>query len=306
MTSFEKAASVAEAQGGHITWAQLMTCGLSRNQVGRRCRTHGWVRVLPRIYRVGGVRDSFESRLDAVTLWLGDDGYFCSATAAFLLGLEGVSRPNRIVVARASVPSVPPWLKVVRFNGEPARPRLIRGRRIAPVERVLLDLAGEIPALNLGRALDDSLRRGLTTIARLDSFLRTSQGRKGAGVLRRMLRTRDLRDEKVRTEFETRMLAILRRIDSPVDADHEVIVRRERFVLDFYFPEVLLGVECHSLKWHLGHEAFKNDVRRHRLIASTGIELLFFTWDEVTSSPARVEAEIQGAIERRRLRLFST
>lgn len=101
------------------------------------------------------------------------------------------------------------------------------------------------------------------------------------------------------------MLRIMRRIDAAVDADYEILVSDERFVLDFYLPEVLLGIECHSIKWHMGHEAFKNDVRRHRLISSIGIELLFFTWEEVTSTPDRVEAEIRRAVERRRLRLFS-
>lgn len=143
-----------------------------------------------------------------MTLWLGEHGHFCSTTAALLLGLEGIPRTRRITVARRSVPSTPPWLKVTRLAPDD-RPRLrsIRGRR---------DVEGE------------------------------------------------------------------------------------RFVLDFFFVEARLGIECHSIKWHLGHEAFKNDVRRHRLIASAGIEVLFFTWDEVTTSPARVEAEVRAAVDRRR------
>jgi hypothetical protein len=60
------------------------------------------------------------------------------------------------------------------------------------------------------------------------------------------------------------------------------------------------------IRWHLADEAFKNDVRRHRLIASAGIELLFFTWDEVTSTPRRVEAEVRAAVERRRPRFLSS
>lgn len=307
MTPTQKAARLAARQGGHITWAQLRTCGMSRNQIGTRCRTHGWIRVLPQVYRVGGVSDSFEARLDAVNLWLGNEGHFRSTTAARLLGLEGIPQPIRITVARTSVPMTPPWLKVFRVApGDPARARSIGGRRIAPVERILLDLAAELPAADAGRALDDALRRGLTTIGRLHAVAEEESGRKGVVGLRSLLRARDARDERVRSEFESRMLRILRKVDGSVDADHHLEVSGERFVLDFYFPDVRLGIECHSIKWHLGHGAFKKDVRRHRLIASAGIELLFFTWDEVTSTPARVEAEVRDAVERRRLRLFST
>lgn len=309
MTPTQKAVTLAETQGGHITWTQLRDSGLSPTQIGHRCRTQGWVRILPQVYRVGGVSDSFEARMDAANLWLGERGHFCSTTAAHLLGLEGVSRPTRITVARTSVPPTPPWLKVTRLAPED-RPsvRSVSGRRVPGIERVLLDLAAEIPITDAGRALDDALRRRLTTIVRLITMLERepTRGRKGVASLRALLRARDLRDERVRSGFESRMLGILRRVDGNVEADHEVIVSGERFVLDFYFPDVRLGIECHSIKWHLGHKAFKNDVRRHRLIASAGIELLFFTWDEVTSAPVQVEAEVRDAVERRRPGFWST
>ena len=101
------------------------------------------------------------------------------------------------------------------------------------------------------------------------------------------------------------MLRILRRVERAVRADHEVHVQSERFVLDFYLPEVTLGIECHSIKWHLGEDAFKKDVRRHRLLSSVGIEVLYFTWEEVTTTPSKVETEVRAAVERRRLSLFS-
>lgn len=309
MTPTATAHALAVTQEGHISWAQLLDCGLSPAQIKYRCRAHGWVKVLPRVYRVAGVGDSFQSRIAATTLWLGTSGHFVSTTAGFLMGLEGVRCPDRITVARTSVPATPAWLKVIRLNpGNRPHLRSVGGRRVPPVERVLLEIAADLPRTDAGRALDDALRRRLTTLDRLNAMLEREsvQGRKGVRVLRSLLGSRDLRNEKVRSGFESRMLRILRRIDTFVCADHEVRVAGERFVIDFYFPEVLLGVECHSIRWHLADEAFKNDVRRHRLIATAGIELLFFTWDEVTSTPRRVEAEVRAAVERRRPRFLSS
>ncbi len=309
MTPTATAQALAATQGGHVTWTQLLDCGLSPSQISYRCRAYGWTKVLPQIYRVSGTEDSFGSRLAAVALWLGTSGHFVSTTAGYLFGLDGVPCPNRITVARASVPPTPHWLRVIRLSPtDQPHLRTVRGRRVPPVERVLLNLAAELPRSNAGRALDDALRRRLTTVDRLNAMLETDtgQGRKGVKVLRSLLETRDPRDERVRTLFETRMLRILRAVDTFVSADHEVRVKGERFVLDFYLPEVLLGVECHSIKWHLGDEAFKKDVRRHRLIASAGIELLYFTWDEVMTAPARVEVEVRAAVERRRPKFLSS
>ena len=294
MTPLQRAVVIAGRQGGHITWAQLMDCGVSPTQVGRRCRSHGWEKVLPHTYRIGAIPDTFESRLDAVTMWLGDKGHFCSTTAGHLLGLEGITRPNRITVARASVPSTPPWLKVIRLASEDhPRVRLIRRRRVPPVEWVLLDLAGDLSVNRAGGALDDALRRGLTSVDRVRTLLGSTRRRKGVRILGSLLASRDTRDERVRSGFETRMLRILRRVERAVRADHEVHVQSERFVLDFYLPEVTLGIECHSIKWHLGEDAFRKDVRRHRLLSSVGIEVLYFTWEEVTTTPSKVETEVR-------------
>lgn len=287
----------------------MQNCGLSPAQIKYRCRAHGWTKVLPQVYRVAGVGDSFETRVDATNLWLGTSGHFCSTTAGYLVGLEGVARPARITVARTSAPPTPCWLKVIRLKPRDIpQLRSIGGRRVPAVERVLLEVAAELPISDAGKALDDALRRRLTTLDRLNEMLEkeAGKGRKGVRVLRSLLGSRDVRDQTVRSGFESRMLRILRRIDAFVSADHEVKVAGERFVLDFYFPEVLLGIECHSIRWHLGDEAFKNDVRRHRLISSAGIELLFFTWEEVTSAPRRVEAEVRAAVERRRPRFLSS
>ena len=117
-------------------------------------------------------------------------------------------------------------------------------------------------------------------------------------MLGRLVMGRDDRDERVRSIFESRMLAILRRIrEHRVVPNFEVRVSGDRYFLDFFFPAARLGIECHSFRWHIGqHNA---DARRDRRIRSVGIEILYFTWDDVCFHADKVEREIRSAIDRR-------
>ena len=258
------------------------------------------MQVLPGVFRIAGAADSLEARLHAVALWMGDDGVFNAATAAYAHGLEGIEAPVRISVARHSGVSTPGWIKVGRLDPNDVPPSCwIKGFRVCRVERTLAECCEELPARQVGRAIDDALRRRLTTLDRLKEFAEGwGRGRRGARVFRSLLRGRDERDERVRSTFETRMLTILRRIrEHRFAADFEVLVGETRYFLDFYLPAAALGLECHSLRWHLGrHDA---DARRDRRNRSLGIEILYFTWDDVCHHSREVEQEIRDAIQRR-------
>ena len=65
-----------------------------------------------------------------------------------------------------------------------------------------------------------------------------------------------------------------------------------------FLAEPVLGIECHSVKWH-GGEQSQADVQRDRRSRALGIELLYFGWDEVEWEYAGVEREIRAAVRRR-------
>ncbi len=99
------------------------------------------------------------------------------------------------------------------------------------------------------------------------------------------------------------MLAILRRIrEYRFEAGFPVQTSGGRYFLDFYCPATTLAIECHSFRWHMGkHNA---DARRDRHVRAVGIELLYFTWDDVCFRPHEVEAEVRAALSRRSAVLF--
>ena len=290
---------MAEAQRGHISATQMRSCGFTPKQIQLRRKRGELVEVLPGIHRLAGVPDDVPGRLVAVDLWLGGDGFFTAETALYLLGMDGIEPPRRISVARFSGVKAPAWLRVQRIahDDRPAR-RSAKGFRISPVERALAEACATLTPRQVGLAMNDALRKRLTTLDRLWKFADEWSGRPGAKVFRCLLRGRDDGDEKVRSEFESRMLRILRRIkEYDFVANYEVRPQGHRYFIDFYLPAPALGVECHSFRWHMGmHNA---DTRRDRRIRSLGIELIYFTWDDVCYHADEVEKELRSAVARR-------
>ena len=299
MTAEAGVRRMAEAQRGHISAIQMRSCGFTPKQIQLRRKRGELVEALPGVFRLAGVPDDLPGRLVAIDLWMDGDGFFTAETALYLLGLDGIEPPRRLSVARFSGVKGPPWLRVQRLSRSdlPAR-RSAKGFRIAPVERALGEACASLPPKQVGLAMNDALRKRLTTLDRLWRFADEWSGRPGAKVFRCLLRGRDDRDEKVRSEFESRMLRILRRIkEYDFVANFEVKPEGHRYFIDFYLPAPMLGVECHSFRWHMGmHNA---DTRRDRRIRSLGIELIYFTWDDVCYHADEAEKELRSAIARR-------
>lgn len=291
----------AEKQLGHITGTEARGFGLSRTQLQYRVRAQGWTKVMPGVFRLPGAPNTFESRLVATKLWLGRRGHFAGQTAAHILGLNGVSQPERIQVAIASGSGCR-GLETRRLRPDD-RPRLhnVTGFPLPPIERTLLECAATLDHETVGLALDDALRRRMTSVERLKGFLGSAGGKGLRGIkrLRLLVTARDENDERVRTIFETRMLRILKRIEGlEIRPDFHVIAAGRSYYIDFYLPEGALGIECHSKKWH-GTERSKYDVVRDRRIGSLGIELLYFSYDDVVFDPDGTETEIRAALARR-------
>ncbi|MFP5297423.1 MAG: hypothetical protein ACLGHL_00345 [Actinomycetota bacterium] len=163
------------------------------------------------------------------------------------------------------------------------------------------ECAATVAADQAGAVLDDALRKGLTTVERMKAFLSAPEqkGRRGLPLLRDLVRGRDLNDEKVRSVMETRMLAILRRIEHlRFVPDHPLVTPEGMYIADFYLPDPDIDIECHSRRWH-GPQASLGDMRRDRNIRSLGTEILYFDWEDVVGRPIETEVEIRKAISRR-------
>lgn len=77
---------------------------------------------------------------------------------------------------------------------------------------------------------------------------------------------------------------------------YRVDIDTTTYYIDFAFPSHKVGIEGHSIKWHLGDEQLKSDVRRDRPLSLLGWMILYFCRDDVWFDPQGVEADVRAAL----------
>jgi very-short-patch-repair endonuclease len=306
MDAINRCEAHAAANHGVIERKFALACGLSNYAIRRLVHRGRWIRSNPQAYLAAGAPVTWSTKLAATRAWLGDDCVFSHRTAGALLGLDGVPEGFVEVVAHAGRPSD---LAIVHRLSPKDCPRTlyIDGFRITNAERTVFDLFSVLPSRRVGLALDDALRRGLTTIDRLWDLYATigQRGRNGSRSFRRALLHRDASDGKLGSQMEAMLRAILRRVSPPkASPQFPVSVCGRNFYLDFAYPDVKLGVEAHSIKWHLGHEKAKEDLERDRLLTRDGWTLLYYPFDDLRFRPAHVAAEVLDVRNALAARLF--
>lgn len=289
-----------EAGHGVVSAEQAQSAGYSRQALWRLVARGLWRRLNSRAYLLPGASRTWLSDLTAACHWGGHDSFASHRSAALVLELEGIEAtpPEISLYSGRQTPGI--ITHRLRPSDLP-RTRVINGIRVTSVERTLLDLAGVVPPRVTGLALDDALRRRLTNLDRVWKVWETDggNGRKGTRKLRILLTMRDHRDSLLATRFEKKMRRILRRIQ-PAKLVEQCRVQdgTRNYYIDFAYPHALLGIECHSIKWHMGEERFKRDLARDRRLKLLGWTILYFSWDDVVFNPDRVEAEVHAALAR--------
>jgi very-short-patch-repair endonuclease len=153
--------------------------------------------------------------------------------------------------------------------------------------RTLIDLCGSRSLDELEAAVDDALRRRLTTVARLTSRVGRIQGNvRGIGRLRRILADRTT-GRMPESSLEARFGRELRRRGyRDVVPQHEVRDATGRLVarVDFAFPDAKLALEVDGAH-HAGRRQWKSDLGRQNRLVLLGWRYLRFTADEVNGDP---------------------
>lgn len=293
-------AQLAEGQRGYLSTAQAIACGLSPSGLSRRVASGALIVVYPGVLRLPGVPDSWEGRLTAALLSCGSGSFVSHRSAGALWELDGVE-PGFVEIS-AYLPRRRRGVIVHRLRrGDRPGLRFRYGFPVTSVERTILDLCGTIGPQRAGLAVDDALRKRMTILDRLWDVWESDggSGRKGTRAMRTVLGLRDDRDGLLQSKMETRMLRILKRIEPDKLVPQFVILDGSRtYRPDFAYPYARLGIECLSIKWHLGVEWIKKDAARDRRLKLLGWTILYFTWDEIFLEPERVEVEVRAALAR--------
>jgi very-short-patch-repair endonuclease len=298
----ERCNAIFAAQLGVIHQTQAIAAGLSRSGIARRCARGQWRLDLPRVYVHASMPMSWHRRCFSVALWAGDESALGYETAARLLGLLDQKQTDIHVISGRSLK--PPRSDVViHRHSQLERGEIVRVG-VIPVtngSRTLLDVAGTLDEAMVEVALDEALRRGLTSLPRLRWLLRHGGGRGKAGsaLLRVLIADRD--QVVTESELETLFIRLVRRHHLPRPSKQHEIRVSGRVVarVDFAYPARRVAIEVDGYRWHSGKAAWQRDRARSNELVTMGWIALRFTWDDIRHRPYQVAREVAAALARR-------
>ena len=161
-----------------------------------------------------------------------------------------------------------------------------------------MDTAAVLPMQVVTGYLEGAVVGGLTTLDRVWSYLSryAGPGRRGSGVLQRILSERDPSARPTESGLEDRAIALLRRSGLPhLVRQHPV----GRFRLDLAYPESRVAVEVDSARWHSDSASYRRDRQKWNLLTQQGWALLIVTELELDERPGGVAADLHRLLARR-------
>lgn len=190
----EKARRIAAGQRNLITKAQALACGFSNHEVDGFVRRGEWDRLFRGVFALAPSEPRWQQRALAVCLAGGHSVAVSHQTASAMWALDGTPQTSPAIHVSA--------MRRLRFRCEGLvvhqtsrrfATRRIQGIPTTSVERTLLDLSVSVSAATIELALEDALRRRLTTVDRLSRTVLEDggKGRPGGKILKELVTRRD-------------------------------------------------------------------------------------------------------------------
>jgi hypothetical protein len=284
-----------------VTFDQLLATGASPDMVYRMARKGRLMLVRKGVYRVAGTPVTWEAAAMAAVLACGPGAVLSHFSAAAVHGLVNEARtpPGFHVsgVARSRAAGV----VMHQRRLDPADRAVVGGLPVTTVERTLIDLAGQVPDAQLGRWLDETVRRRLTTLDRfaaVASRLTFGRRRPGAAVPA-VLRDRGAGYVPGANDWERAMDDAWVQMGLPESVRQYPIrvaggrtFRPDRVILD-----ARITVDWNGREWHGTRSAFDGDSERRNLLSAAGYHPLDFT----TRTPPRLICSTVLAVYRQQM-----
>jgi hypothetical protein len=235
----------------------------------------------------------------AAALWAGEAGAASYRAAARLWGFKGFAEDLVEISTTGRIRRRPPEIIVHRprrlLAGEITE---IGGIPVTTPGRTIIDLCALRMARRAERALDDALRRKLTTLDELRNYLRMEarQGRNGVCLMRQLLEERDPNYIATDSVLEDDIEALILLSDLPTPVRQRPLFQDKRLirVFDFAYPEALLGIEGQSYEHHEGRIAWSKDQSKDNAAAALGWLTLRYTRYDIDERPDEVIEQIRA------------
>lgn len=288
---------------GLLTREQLEAAGFNKAARARRVKSGLLVPVLPGVFRITSVSESWSQWVRAAWMWLRGRGALSHLTSASLLHLiDEQPFPLEVSSTMRSLKSPSDRIIVHRVGVlDSCDLRWLRDMRLTNAVRTIFDLAGSVKPERLEVILDEARRRRLVAERPLRDLLdRLGQcGRPGTRHLRSLLDSGEMDDPVPGSPFERRLIQFLRRRSLPA-AERQFVIEDQagNFVarVDFAYPDLKFAIECDSKKHHFGRGDWERDVERRSRLAALGWLVIHVSWDMLVNRPDELEALIRGAL----------
>jgi hypothetical protein len=273
---------VAARQLALVTRQQLRDAGITDREVGTLVERRLLRRIRRSVYAIVGTADTWERALLAAVLAAGN-GALASHSSAARLWVFAHRPEERLEIMTAR--DHRPHLRGVIVHSSAHLDEVdIAHRDSVPCtafERTLCDCTASLSSFQLGRVLDDGLRRRVASLRRLHDCaerLESAFGRR-MSVVRSLLAERGIGFDPGGSGSELRLLRVLRDAEVPLPAQqYRLRVRGRTYVLDFAWPDREVFAEYYGLVVHSGASAVAYDSQRITdLAVATGWTPLIFT-----------------------------
>jgi very-short-patch-repair endonuclease len=282
-------AKLASRSHGVVTRRQLLTAGISSDEVAHRVRTGALLREHPGVYRVGHRAPSVEARYLAAVLACGEGALLSGPAAAHLWGLLKGSVPAPEVTAPTERRIAGVTTRRSRTM-HPAHATTCRGIPITTVPSTLVALAAQLGAEDLARACHEAGVRYGTTPRQVEEVLLRRPNAPGTRQLRAVLHG----DVRVTlSKLEQRFLELLRDHGLPLPQTNRKAGARR---VDCRWPTHRLTVELDGYRYHRSRHAWERDRRREREARARGDDFRRYTYGDVLESPDLMLAELETLV----------
>ena len=157
---------------------------------------------------------------------------------------------------------------------------------VTTIERTIFDLASVCSPFTVELAIDNALRRDLTTLDELGAMLRRvgKRGRKGTKLLRSLLAERDPLYAPTESERELMLLRLLREHGLP-EPERQFSIHDDvgNFIArpDLVYRDLKIAMEYDSYQHHIGKRPQVRDNRRRNAMTGIGWAVLVATPEDV-------------------------
>lgn len=291
-------ASIAEGQHSVFSYGQATEAGFSGAAIQRRIQSGLWRRLHRGVFAISGASLSLRSRVMAAVLAGGTDACASHATAASLLGIDGFSGGSPVEVMifdrrGIRIPGV--IVHRPRFTVEGDK-SVVDGIPITSSPRVFFDIAHRLPMRTLEAVFDNASRRGLVSLASIETRLRAVDvpGVRGTRRMARLVLDRSAHP-LTESQLESMFARLIHKAGLPPPVpQHEVRRDDGTFVarVDFAYPMAKLAIELDGYAYHSGRGDWQRDRTRQNELVAAGWTPLRFTKADLASRGRSVIAHV--------------